>query len=270
MKTKGRLKTKLSFLIGLIGALSLAAPAAFALEKSSGDKQQEDDKKNYERRYDENGRPVERHRDRDYDRDRNRDRDRGSDRHGDRSIYSCSSNNYRHRTCSIRRGTIDRVRVYDRNSDASCRLGYSWGYSRSVIWVREGCSAEFQVTFYEGRRRLGRTGYESPRHDDYGDRRYEDRRPRDRGYDNRGHGHNRYDSYARRAIETCKRAARRELIHHEGYHYANFQHVDYVRERRRGYEIELTYKVQGHHRRSRGHYEQVTCTTGRNGTYVRT
>ena len=63
---------------------------------------------------------------------------------GDESrTLRCESEGGRHRECAIPRDA--RVRLIDRISDAPCVLNRSWGYSRSRIWVDNGCRAVFEV-----------------------------------------------------------------------------------------------------------------------------
>jgi hypothetical protein len=92
---------------------------------------------------------------------------------------------------SIRVRTDNNVRIVRKLSDASCRLGYSWGYDSNRIWVDRGCRAIF--TF-------GRDLYDRyDRYDPYD--RYE-RHDCCEGYrggngrhDRDCRGHDRYDDY---------------------------------------------------------------------------
>ena len=41
--------------------------------------------------------------------------------------------------------TRNRVRISRQISESACRLGYSWGYDKSGVWVDHGCRAEFDI-----------------------------------------------------------------------------------------------------------------------------
>jgi len=41
--------------------------------------------------------------------------------------------------------TRNRVRIARQVSESACRLGYSWGYDKSGVWVDHGCRAEFDI-----------------------------------------------------------------------------------------------------------------------------
>ncbi|MEM9421692.1 MAG: DUF3011 domain-containing protein [Pseudomonadota bacterium] len=143
------------------------------------------------------------YRDSDYRRDRYRDRPRSSD-------VRCASRRGRYRECEVGYdiANIDFIR---RTDDCRCRRGRDWGYTRSGIWVDNGCSAIFRVTYNTWDR-----GY---RDDDYGydDRRYRDHQYRDRQYRDRRYG-DRYgdrrgrDTYAKRDSVLCSSFDRRHAV----------------------------------------------------------
>ena len=57
-------------------------------------------------------------------------------------VFRCESSDNRVRECAANtRGGVQLVRQLSR---AACIQGRSWGYSRSGIWVSEGCRAEFR------------------------------------------------------------------------------------------------------------------------------
>jgi len=55
----------------------------------------------------------------------------------------CSSDLGTRQACPV--DTRGGVRLVRQVSQSACRLGYSWGYDRDVVWVDHGCRAEFQV-----------------------------------------------------------------------------------------------------------------------------
>ena len=55
----------------------------------------------------------------------------------------CESDRGRRQECAIPREA--RVRLAERLSDTACIQGRNWGYSRSHIWVDDGCRAIFEV-----------------------------------------------------------------------------------------------------------------------------
>ncbi|MEM9988407.1 MAG: DUF3011 domain-containing protein [Pseudomonadota bacterium] len=126
-------------------------------------------------------------------------------------LIDCKSNDYRYRQCRVG-GQIESVHIQRRISDASCRRGESWGVTRGVLWVDNGCAASFKVRIIQGDARRGDDRYDNRygdrrddryrdrRYDDwrYGDRRYDDRRYDDWRYDDRGYGRNRGREYNRR------------------------------------------------------------------------
>lgn len=204
----------------------------------------------------------------DYDDDRYEDRDddryegyRGNQRG---QLLSCSSNSYNYRTCNVG-GNIDRVYVERRTSDASCRLGSDWGYSRSFIWVDNGCAARFNISFGNAR---GRTGYEPRRYDDPyyrddphyrddpyygGGRGYGDGRGRDPGY------------YADRrvAINQCIARAERRLSR-DGFRRFFVERSD-AWAGHRGINVSLEYRVRhGNH----FHYPVIQCRSDGYDTWL--
>ena len=55
----------------------------------------------------------------------------------------CSSKNYRYQFCRVNtRGGVILARQL---SDASCKKGRTWGFEKSGIWVKEGCSGRFRI-----------------------------------------------------------------------------------------------------------------------------
>ena len=64
-------------------------------------------------------------------------------------IVRCESNDGRTRECPIDGG---RVLLERQLSRASCIEGRSWGYGRGIVWVAQGCRADFRV--------IGRGGYD--------------------------------------------------------------------------------------------------------------
>ncbi|HSR70288.1 MAG TPA: DUF3011 domain-containing protein [Acidobacteriota bacterium] len=71
----------------------------------------------------------------------------GGDR---RERITCSSRDYRQEQCYVE-GRITDIRLLRRRSGAECRLGRSYGYRRDYVWVDEGCSADFEVYYRDGR-----------------------------------------------------------------------------------------------------------------------
>lgn len=63
----------------------------------------------------------------------------------DRGVFRCESNDGRTRECATG-GTA--VRLVRQLSDAPCVQGRSWGYTRSGVWVSNGCRAEFVSSGY--------------------------------------------------------------------------------------------------------------------------
>jgi hypothetical protein len=86
-------------------------------------------------------------RDRDHDWDHDRDHNQGY--HGGYGpgaaiqAVNCSSDDGHRHFCPV--NTQGGVRVFKQHSDAPCRQGYSWGYTRQGIWVDRGCRADFQT-----------------------------------------------------------------------------------------------------------------------------
>lgn len=58
----------------------------------------------------------------------------------------CKSENFRRTLCSIG-SPIERIRLLEKKSDASCVNGSSYGFSGESIWVDKGCAAVFEVRF---------------------------------------------------------------------------------------------------------------------------
>jgi len=59
------------------------------------------------------------------------------------STVTCSSNTGFRQLCDV--DASGGVRLTRQISESACRIGYSWGYDRSGIWVDHGCRAEFEV-----------------------------------------------------------------------------------------------------------------------------
>ncbi|HEX6750614.1 MAG TPA: DUF3011 domain-containing protein [Longimicrobium sp.] len=84
------------------------------------------------------------------------------------TTVTCQSRDGRREVCRV--DTRGGVQLVDRLSDRPCVQGRSWGYSRSGIWVDDGCRARFRVGYgsgYGGR-------YDDDRRDD--NRRWDDNR----------------------------------------------------------------------------------------------
>ena len=76
---------------------------------------------------------------------------------GNNRMVVCASNQDRYRECDT--GFRGRVELVNRlNNSQACIEGRSWGQREGIVWVRNGCRAQFQS--------VGRRG---PRDDDYGD-----------------------------------------------------------------------------------------------------
>lgn len=151
-----------------------------------------------------------------------RDNDRGDRRDGNgRYTIRCNSNGYDFERCRVN-GNIDRVSITARISDASCRLGDDWGFTRDAVWVRNGCRAEFAVFFGNNR---GRTGYEQPR---YRDNNYQNRDYRRDDYyyrDGREHRDDRYGYRGeQRAVDKCISRAT-DRLHRAGYRRVSLDRV---------------------------------------------
>lgn len=58
----------------------------------------------------------------------------------------CRSRNYQWSECRLP-GTIVSVRLRDRKSRARCIEGESFGFRGNTLWVRNGCDAEFDVSY---------------------------------------------------------------------------------------------------------------------------
>ncbi len=61
------------------------------------------------------------------------------------TTVTCQSRDGRREVCRV--DTRGGVRLVDRLSDRPCVQGRSWGYSRSGIWVDDGCRARFRVGY---------------------------------------------------------------------------------------------------------------------------
>jgi len=59
------------------------------------------------------------------------------------STVTCSSNTGLRQLCDV--DASGGVKLTRQISESACRMGYSWGYERSGIWVDHGCRAEFEV-----------------------------------------------------------------------------------------------------------------------------
>jgi hypothetical protein len=59
------------------------------------------------------------------------------------STVTCSSNAGVRQLCDV--DASGGVKLTRQISESACRMGYSWGYDRSGIWVDHGCRAEFEV-----------------------------------------------------------------------------------------------------------------------------
>lgn len=95
-----------------------------------------------------------------YPGDRNPGRDR--DNYRGRQTIHCKSSGYRYNTCPVG-DNILQVNLLRRQSHSACNEGYSWGFSRDVIWVDHGCEADFDViTGSAGGGRPGRPGHGRP------------------------------------------------------------------------------------------------------------
>lgn len=60
----------------------------------------------------------------------------------------CSSKDHDFKRCRVKHAKkIKNMSVKKRYSDASCKKGYSYGYSKKSIWVDHGCRAKFKVKY---------------------------------------------------------------------------------------------------------------------------
>jgi hypothetical protein len=175
---------------------------------------------------------------------------------GDSLIVSCASDSYEKRICSPRGETAVDASVVRRIGNARCTRRDDWDVADGVLWVRNGCRADFEVflarsdadTRYgdDGRRYEDDRRYEEdpryedePRYEDdgelaggVGDRRYDpvprsgDWR-RDRGLE---------ESRIERSVRACSRAATEEAWDRDAY---SIQYVERPRleEGRRGFEL---------------------------------
>jgi len=60
---------------------------------------------------------------------------------------TCKSNQYRQETCNAG-GMISDLRLVKTRSRAQCKANSSYGYDFDQIWVKDGCEADFEVTYY--------------------------------------------------------------------------------------------------------------------------
>jgi hypothetical protein len=69
---------------------------------------------------------------------------RGHGGGNDRSLFDCRSTDGRYHECSIGRGNS--VRIVREYSSGRCRPGATWGTRDEVVWVTNGCMAQFERT----------------------------------------------------------------------------------------------------------------------------
>ena len=60
-----------------------------------------------------------------------------------RLTITCSSDDGKRHSCPA--DTRHGVRIFNQRSKARCTEGFSWGYTRSGVWVDHGCRAEFRL-----------------------------------------------------------------------------------------------------------------------------
>lgn len=58
---------------------------------------------------------------------------------------TCKSDNYHYQSCSL--NGPGHVRLVKQISKVKCRQGRNWDYDRRSIWVDDGCSAKFAVSY---------------------------------------------------------------------------------------------------------------------------
>jgi DUF3011 family protein len=239
------------------------------------------------RRYDDRNDDDRNYRDRNYD-NRNYDNRRGQ------RIIRCNSNDYRYEFCRAG-GRIERAWIANQLSLADCTLGYTWGYSRDGVWTKNGCRAEFGVS-YNSRAR-GLTGYDTPRQNYADGRRYgsDPYYDNDRyyGYGGRDYGDDhRYNSRTgrRAAVDRCFYEIESKL-RYQGYRSVRLVRIAQVKRHdgiwrvrlevaasnsRRGYDSNWrrsNYDDE-HHDRGRRNYSRnsrggkVKCKVSRNGVRV--
>src|SRR5436305_1793310 len=63
---------------------------------------------------------------------------------GAQSTVRCESSDGRYVEC--RTGMLDNVTLSRTLNDSSCVQGQTWGFRNNVIWVDNGCRADFMVT----------------------------------------------------------------------------------------------------------------------------
>jgi DUF3011 family protein len=244
------------------------------------------------RRYDDRNDDDRNYRDRNYD-NRNYDGRNYDNRRGQR-IIRCNSNDYRYEFCRAG-GRIERAWIANQLSLADCTLGYTWGYSRDGVWTKNGCRAEFGVS-YNSRAR-GLTGYDTPRQNYADGRRYgsDPYYDNDRyyGYGGRDYGDDhRYNSRTgrRAAVDRCFYEIESKL-RYQGYRSVRLVRIAQVKRHdgiwrvrlevaasnsRRGYDSNWrrsNYDDE-HHDRGRRNYSRnsrggkVKCKVSRNGVRV--
>jgi len=108
------------------------------------------------------------------------------------SLVTCESRNGDRQICRVDTG--GNVTIRQQLSSTNCVQGRNWGYSRTAIWVDDGCRAQFVVNT-RGR--------------------YNDGQYNNGGYNNNGQYNNgQYDNDRRNANSTaalCRRAVRSQL-----------------------------------------------------------
>ena len=59
---------------------------------------------------------------------------------------TCKSKNFSRKECSIK-GSVKAVLLLEQKSDAPCEEGTSFGFSGDYVWVDQGCSGRFEVSY---------------------------------------------------------------------------------------------------------------------------
>jgi hypothetical protein len=62
---------------------------------------------------------------------------------GGRDLVACESREYRYNFCFV--GRVRSAQLVQQRSQAPCRQGRSWGWTRDGIWVDQGCEGVFRV-----------------------------------------------------------------------------------------------------------------------------
>ena len=106
-------------------------------------------------------------------------------------LVTCESMNGSRQICGV--NTAGGVSINRQLSGTSCIQGRNWGYTRSAIWVSNGCRAQFVVN--------PNGQYGSGRYGTYNDGRYDDGR-----YDGRVN-----DDSGRNVARLCQRAVRAQV-----------------------------------------------------------